>query len=51
VGEDESDIRNGLLSVTSPLARALIGKHMKDTVEVVTPKGAKSYEVVRVAYR
>jgi len=51
VGEDEADIKAGLLSVTSPLARALIGKQMKDTVEVVTPKGAKSYEVVNVAYR
>jgi transcription elongation factor GreA len=51
VGEDEADIKAGLLSVTSPLARALIGKLVKDTVEVVTPKGAKSYEVVKVAYR
>lgn len=51
VGEDEADIKAGLLSVTSPLARALIGKQMKDTVEVVTPKGAKSYEVVKVAFR
>jgi transcription elongation factor GreA len=51
VGEDEADIKAGLLSVTSPLARALIGKHIKDVVEVNTPKGAKSYEISKVAYR
>jgi transcription elongation factor GreA len=51
VGEDEADIKAGLLSVTSPLARALIGKHVKDVVEVNTPKGGKSYEIAKVAYR
>jgi transcription elongation factor GreA len=51
VGEDEADIKAGLLSITSPLARALIGKTIKDVVEVSTPKGGKSYEIVRVAYR
>ena len=51
VGEDEANIKNGLLSVTAPLARALIGKNVGDTVEVNTPKGSKSYEVSRVAYR
>ena len=51
VGEDEADIKAGLLSVTSPLARALIGKHVKDVVEVNTPKGGKSYEIDRVAYK
>jgi transcription elongation factor GreA len=51
VGEDESDIKAGLLSISSPLARALINKSVKDTVEVSTPKGSKSYEVVKVAYR
>ncbi|MDX2027149.1 MAG: transcription elongation factor GreA [Alphaproteobacteria bacterium] len=51
VGEDEADIKAGLLSITSPLARALIGKSIKDAVEVSTPKGSKSYEVVKVAYR
>jgi transcription elongation factor GreA len=50
VGEDEADIRNGKLSVTSPLARALIGKHKGDSVEVSTPRGAKSYEVVTVDF-
>jgi transcription elongation factor GreA len=51
VGEDESDIKAGLLSISSPLARALINKAVKDKVEVSTPKGSKSYEVVKVAYR
>ncbi len=50
VGEDEADIRNGRLSVTSPLARALIGKGAGDSVEVPTPRGNKSYEVVTVAF-
>ena len=51
VGQDESDIKNGLLSITSPLAWALIGKTVGDNVEVSTPGGSKSYEVVTVAYR
>lgn len=51
VGTDEADIKAGLLSVTSPLARALIGKRVRDTVEVVTPSGTKAYEIVRVWYR
>ncbi|HML10814.1 MAG TPA: transcription elongation factor GreA [Stellaceae bacterium] len=50
VGEDEADIKGGRLSVTSPLARALIGKGKGDSVEVSTPRGAKSYEVVTVAF-
>src|SRR5260370_14587089 len=49
VGEDEADIRNGRLSVTSPLARALIGKGQGDSVEVSTPRGNKSYELVTAA--
>lgn len=51
VGEDEADISQGRLSVTSPLARALIGKSVGDNVEVSTPRGSKSYEVVKVAFR
>lgn len=51
VGEDEADIKAGLLSITSPLARALIGKKVNDTVEVHTPKGQRSYTVVKVMYR
>ncbi|MDR3449112.1 MAG: transcription elongation factor GreA [Alphaproteobacteria bacterium] len=51
VGEDEADIKAGLLSITAPLARALINKTVGDTVEVTTPKGARGYEVKKVAYR
>lgn len=51
VGADESDIKAGLLSITAPLARALIGKQVGDSVEVSTPGGSKSYEVVGIAFR
>ncbi|WP_207481348.1 transcription elongation factor GreA [Arenibaculum pallidiluteum] len=51
VGQDESDIKQGLLSVTSPLARALIGKSVGDMVEVSTPGGSKSYEIVKVEFK
>ncbi len=51
VGADESDIGGGLLSVAAPLARALIGKEPGDTVEVTTPGGSKSYEVMKVSYK
>jgi transcription elongation factor GreA len=50
VGADESDIGKGLLSVTAPLARALIGKSVGDSVEVVTPRGSKSYEIVKIRF-
>ena len=50
VGGDEADIRKGLLSVTSPLARALIGKTVDDMVEVTTPGGSKAYSVVDVKF-
>ena len=51
VGETEADVRSGKVSITSPVARALIGKKVGDTVEVHTPGGGKSYEIVRVAFR
>lgn len=51
VGELEADISAGLLSVTSPLARAIIGKSAGDQVEVATPRGAKDYEIVKVRYK
>ena len=51
VGSDESDINKGLLSVTSPLARALIGKKTGDVVEVTTPGGGKSYEILKVRFK
>jgi transcription elongation factor GreA len=50
VGETEADIENGLLNIRSPLARALIGKDEGDSVEVRTPGGERSYEVIKVAY-
>jgi transcription elongation factor GreA len=50
VGEDESDVKGGKISVTSPIARALIGKEEGDVVEVMAPGGAKSYEIVKVKY-
>jgi transcription elongation factor GreA len=50
VGEDEADIKGGLLSVASPIARALIGKYEGDTVEVTTPGGKKTYEISEVEY-
>lgn len=50
VGEDESNIKDGLLSITSPLARALIGKSVRESVEVSTPKGSKLYEIISVVF-
>jgi transcription elongation factor GreA len=50
VGTDESDINSGLLSITSPLATALIGKAKGDSVEVSTPGGTKSYEIISVKF-
>jgi len=50
VGEHEANIEEGLLNVKSPIARALIGKEEGDSVEVRTPGGEKSYEVLSIAY-
>ena len=50
VGEPEADIEHGKLNVKSPLARALIGKSEGDSVEVMTPGGGRSYEVLQVRY-
>jgi transcription elongation factor GreA len=50
VGEDEADIKQGRIFVGSPIARALIGKHAGDAVEVQTPGGVKHYEIVDVRY-
>lgn len=50
VGEFEADVKNGKLSITSPIARALIGKAVGDSVEVATPGGGKSYEVLAVKF-
>ena len=50
VGQDESDIKAGRLSITAPLARGLIGKSVGDVVEVTTPNGSKSYEVMDIQF-
>ena len=51
VGELEAEVKSGKISITSPLARALLGKRKKDIVEVSTPGGGKSYQVVKVEYK
>ncbi len=51
VGEPEADAKAGKISIASPLARALVGKKKGANVEVVTPGGAKAYEVVKVEWR
>ncbi|MCS4504687.1 Transcription elongation factor GreA [wastewater metagenome] len=50
VGEDEADIKQGLISIQSPIARALIGKEEGDIAEVQAPGGTRSYEIVAVRY-
>ena len=50
VGDAEADIRNGWISVSSPIARALVGKQEGDIVDVVAPNGTRSYEIVKVEY-
>lgn len=50
VGPDESDVANGMLSVTSPVARALIGKDEGDSVEVTTPGGTRYLEIINVSF-
>jgi transcription elongation factor GreA len=50
VGEDEADLRHGKISVTSPIARALIGKSQGDTAEVEAPGGTRTYEILGVRY-
>jgi transcription elongation factor GreA len=51
VGETEADVKAGRVSITSPTARALIGKKVGDSVEVSTPGGGKSYEILGVAFQ
>jgi transcription elongation factor GreA len=50
VGDDQSNISEGLLSVSAPIARALIGKREGDEVDIATPGGQKSYEIIEVLY-
>ncbi len=51
VGEHEANIEKGLLNIKSPIARALIGKEEGDSVEVRTPGGEKSYEILNISYK
>ena len=51
VGELEASVKQGKISITSPIARALLGKRKRDIVEVSTPGGGKSYEVLRVSFK
>ncbi len=51
VGDLEADVNAGKISISSPIARALIGKEVGDSVEVNTPGGGKSYEILKVEYR
>ena len=50
VGEHEADVKSGKLSVTSPLARGMIGKEVGDVVEVITPAGVKAYEILKLEW-
>ncbi len=51
VGEHEADVKEGRVSITSPIARAMIGKETGDVVEVNTPGGVKAYEILKVEWR
>lgn len=51
VGEDEANVKDGKISITSPIARALIGKEEGDEAEVAAPSGARAYEISKVEYR
>ena len=51
VGEDEADLKQGLINISSPIARALIGKEEGDSAEVQAPGGIKHYEIIAVSYR
>ncbi|MDP4593947.1 MAG: transcription elongation factor GreA [Beijerinckiaceae bacterium] len=50
VGEGEADVKSGKISITSPIARALIGKEAGDSIEVNAPGGGKSYEILKVKF-
>ncbi len=51
VGEHEADVKNGKISVNSPIARALIGKSKGESAEVTTPRGARSYEILKIEFK
>jgi transcription elongation factor GreA len=50
VGEDEADVKSGMISITAPVARAMIGREVGDTVKVKTPKGMRELEIVSVKF-
>jgi transcription elongation factor GreA len=50
VGDDEADLKQGLVSISSPIARALIGKESGEVAEVQAPGGTRSYEITGVRY-
>ncbi len=50
VGDDEADIKQGKISISSPIARALIGKYAGDVAEVQAPGGVREYEIIDVRY-
>ena len=51
VGEDEASLRDGKISISSPIARALIGKSKGESAEVTTPRGARSYEILKIEFK
>jgi transcription elongation factor GreA len=51
VGEAEADLKEGWISITSPLARGLVGREVDDSVEVTTPRGIREYEVLGIVYK
>lgn len=51
VGDGESNVKEGKVSITSPIARALIGKAKGDVIEVTTPRGSKSYELMKIEWK
>ncbi|TIR01705.1 MAG: transcription elongation factor GreA, partial [Mesorhizobium sp.] len=50
VGDQEADVKSGRISISSPIARALIGKEVGDAIEVNAPGGARGYEIVQVQF-
>lgn len=51
VGEDEANVKNGKISITAPIARALIGKEVGDSIEVNAPGGSKAYEIIEIEFK
>lgn len=51
VGEDEANVKNGKISITAPIARALIGKEVGDSIEVNAPGGSKAYEIIGIKFK